>query len=566
VSSAAPRVVPTRRGWLARLPNRMAALPGAGLAVAAGLYAVAAGFALAAAASLSFPLTEGSAYYVAVAENLVSGHGLVINAIWSYAAPPLTLPRPAFELWQPLATFIAALPMSVLGPTFAAAQLGYVLLGALLAPLAWLVGRDAARRLRLPADRASALAIGSGLLAAVGGPFLLAVAAPDSTLPFTILTVTACLAMPAAIDGDRRAVVALGVLLGLAYLARQEAVYVGLAFVLLAAGSGARWTSWLARVSSVAVVGALVAAPWWLRNAAVFGTPFSGQVADNLLFVRNEQVFAYLERPSLANFLAQGPGGILGNIAVALWHDLVDVLAVPGGPAIAVGLLTALAALAVIVRRRYVRHHALWASPLVALMLGGGLIYVATSVLFPVATLWGTFEHAAGPLFVGLSVSAAAGTDRVVAWVRRRRGWPRTNAWLAPLTLVALTLPLAGLQVAIAAGQTRDEASRMAAAASALPASLADAGVAMDTPLISDQPIWLSDALDRPAIALPDEPPTAVARLAADFGAQALVVFDGRGRYPDVLRQAGGSPCFAERPVPGGVAVSLFIVEPECLQ
>src|SRR5687768_6738900 len=51
------------------------------------------------------PLFEGTSYYVTVAGNLVSGRGPVIDAIWSYATPPLTLPRPAFELWQPMASF-----------------------------------------------------------------------------------------------------------------------------------------------------------------------------------------------------------------------------------------------------------------------------------------------------------------------------------------------------------------------------------------------------------------------------------------------------------------------------
>ena len=47
---------------------------------------------------------------------MAEGRGPVIDAIWSYATPPFTLPgKPAFELWQPMASFIAALPMPLPG-------------------------------------------------------------------------------------------------------------------------------------------------------------------------------------------------------------------------------------------------------------------------------------------------------------------------------------------------------------------------------------------------------------------------------------------------------------------
>lgn len=94
----------------------------------------------------------------------------MIDSIWSYSTPPLILPRPAFELWQPMATFVAALPMALTNSLgFDAAQLGGVLLGSLLAPLAWLVARDTARRIELPERRAWFVAVGAGVLTAVAG-------------------------------------------------------------------------------------------------------------------------------------------------------------------------------------------------------------------------------------------------------------------------------------------------------------------------------------------------------------------------------------------------------------
>ena len=65
------------------------------LAAGGTLYALALAAGALAIGLVGFPANEGSAYYTAVAANLVEGRGLVIDAVWSYATPPLTLPRPA---------------------------------------------------------------------------------------------------------------------------------------------------------------------------------------------------------------------------------------------------------------------------------------------------------------------------------------------------------------------------------------------------------------------------------------------------------------------------------------
>ena len=93
-----------------------------------------------AASIVVFPQPEDTAYYVGVARNLLDGHGLVSDAIWSFQTPPLSFPRPAFEVWLPLPTFLAAIPMAILGPTFAAAQWASVVVGAVVPVLAWRIG------------------------------------------------------------------------------------------------------------------------------------------------------------------------------------------------------------------------------------------------------------------------------------------------------------------------------------------------------------------------------------------------------------------------------------------
>ena len=435
------------------------------------------------------------------------------------------------------------------------------MLGVLLAVLAWLVARQTATQLALPATRAAWVALGAGLLVALGGPFLLAVAAPDSTLPFAALGVGACLLMPRAARGDRRALIILGAVLGLAYLTRMEAIYLGLTFALLVASTRIGLRSWIARVAGVALIAALVILPWWLRDLSVFGTAFPTQVSDNLWPIRNEDIFGYLVHPSFATFAAQGVGGIVGNIANALAYQLLDVVLVPGGVAIAIGLLAALVGgwRAGLARRtRVVAGGALG-----ALLVSGTITFIATAVLFPIPTLWGTFAHAAGPLLVGLSVAAVLGLDGFVERVGHWRGWRRNNAWLAPGALLVLTLPIALLQVTGAQHVALGESRIIDQAASALPTALADAGIPAGAPVITNRPIWLSDALARPTLALPAEPLPNVIRLAAQFGARSVVVFD---TFPTPLLSAATMPCFNPLPIDIDGRVRAFAIDTGCDQ
>ncbi len=493
-----------------------------------------------------------------MSQNLAAGRGLVIDSIWSYATAPLILPRPAFELWQPLASFVYAVPMTVLGQSFPVAQIGAALLGALLAPLAWLVARDTATRMNLPERRAWFVAVGAGALAAIAGPFVLAAALPDSYIAFTVVAVAACVVMPRAALGNRSALIGLGVLLGLAYLTRMEALWLGVTFALFVALGRSGWRSVVGRVGGVAIVGALVAIPWWLRNISVFGSALPGQVADNVFLTYNEQIYSYADQPTLDGFLAQGAGQMVANIAIAFWHDFVDVLLVPVTAVTVVGLIAVTVGLA----RRHSQPAYVRRGALAALLVSGALTFVVSSVAFPVATLWGTFDHASGPLLMGLVVAAVVGADAFVAWLVKRRDWQRQNAWLAPAALIALTVPIALFQLVVASRQAAGDERTMAAVAASVPGALYGSGVGATSPVITDRPIWLADALQRPTLALPAEPASSVLELARRFGAQSVVVIDGRGDYPEAI--AAQPNCFTaiDPAMTGGATV--FAIRPEC--
>ena len=157
------------------------------------------------------------------------------------------------------------------------------------------------------------------------------------------------------------------------------------------------------------------------------------------------------------------------------------------------------------------------------------------------STLWGTFEHAAGPLLVALAVAAMLAMDAFIARVRSWRAWPRSNAWLVPAVLVALAVPLTTLEITFAGVQSAARERQMSAVA----AVVRDSGLDTNSPLITDHPIWLAAELGLPALALPDEAPQDVLRFARQFGSQG----NRRHRRPrrPSRRPCAVCACFVER-------------------
>lgn len=494
------------------------------------------------ASLIPFPTPEDTAYYYGVARNLVDGHGLVSNAMWSYGTPPLRFPRDAFEVWLPLPAFLAAAPMLLLGSGFHAAQVSTVLLGALVPVLAWRLAADVAEERGMPTGRARTLAIGTGLTAIVSLPLLLFGALPDSTTPYTVLALGACLLMVRVARDPRRArpsdprLIALGILFGLAALTRNEFLWLGVVWVAVA--WRAPFTGRAERIRLVvapAIIGFAILAPWLVRDWAVFGNPLPGQAATNALSVTGFDIFAYQQPPTLARYLAQGPAWLLTSRVEGFAHNLLDVLLVPGAPVSVLGLV----ALPFVARGAALR-------PLLLLSV---LTFVATTLLFPVSTTWGTFLHAAGPVHVLLIICGLLALDRVIVRVGQWRGWDKPVAWLGP-TLTASAAILFSVGVLAYAGQARETQRRYAALVPAMTA----AGLTVDPaiPVITDFPIWYAEGTGGRALALPDESPASILDLAHRFGAQLLVVTGtDHGRWPGIIDAGGpGVACFHEVPLP----------------
>lgn len=499
-----------------------------------------------AAAQVPFPIPEDATYYWGVARNLAEGHGVVSDTIWSYATPardPATgvfgffFPRPAFEIWLPLPSLLGVLPMLALRSTdYPATTIVPVVLGALVPVLAWRIAADLAEERALPPERARTLALGAGLVAGAWLPLVLPSALLDSTVPFGLAALIACLLMirlvrrPPARVLDAR-LVALGVAIGIAALARNEAVWVGLAWALVAfAALRGRGPGQVVQAVAVAgVVAVAVMTPWLVRNWLVFGSPLPGQAVTNAFSLSGFDIFAWNDPPTLARYLAAGPEAWIGHRVEGFLHNFLSVLVVPGFPVSVLGLV----GLFVVGRAQSLR-------PLVLVSL---LTFWITTLAFPVATTWGTFLHASVPADVLLLVSAAAALDAGLAWVGRRRGWTRPVAWLGPTfaglgaaLFVAVGIPAYGSNAAATEADYADVLARIERAGQTLDGS---------RPIIANHPMWVSEVRHLPALSLPNETPSDVADLAATFGAEILIVEGEHGSWPAVLAEGGpDAACF----------------------
>ena len=360
---------------------------------------------------------------------------------------------------------------------------------------------------------------------------------------FAALALSACLLMTrlaaarTAVHWSDRRLIGLGILIGLAALTRNEALWLGLAWATIA------WTALpLARRERViavvvpAVVAGVVFSPWAIRDWQVFGNPLPGQALANALSVTGFDIFAWQDPPTIARYLAVGPARLLGMRAEGIGHNLFSVLLVPGAPLSLVGFV----ALPLVFRLRSLRP----------LVLVGAITFVVTSLLFPVSTMWGTFLHAAGPVHVLLVIAALLGLDRLIAAVGRRRAWTNPVAWLAPALTVTGAILFTAVLFPTFGGTSESYQGRFRA----IDEQMRVAGLPLGSigPVITDFPIWLAAATDAEALALPAESPASVANLAATFHARTLVLSGDRGGWPGILNAGGtGSECF--EPVDIGV-------------
>ena len=190
----------------------------------------AAAFLVRAAVGAAFPgpAYPDSYYYVHVAQQLAAGHGFTADYIWNFVdvggrlpAVP-TLPIPSNAHWMPLAAVVQVPFIWLFGPTALASGLPFWIVGALAAPLTYVIGRDA--------GFSTSQSVAGGLLVAVPGGLTPYLSQPDNFGLFLTLGALSLWLCARAMRGDRRAFVLGGLVVGLATLARSDGVLLGIPF------------------------------------------------------------------------------------------------------------------------------------------------------------------------------------------------------------------------------------------------------------------------------------------------------------------------------------------------
>ena len=250
----------------------------------------------------------------------MAGEGLVSPYVWQYLSDPQSLRPPAFGFWMPLASFLVAASLGVFGDGVVAALLPSILGVAALTALGY------ALAFRLTGDRTRAL-LAAALIPL--HPWVVRWGLSSQAALASAVFGAACLWMAVSARGRSPAwLAAAGACAGLAALSRGDGVLVlGCALLAVAvrawrnAAQPRRAALEFATGSAALCAGfLLVMTPWYLRNAAVFGS-FSPPGASKALFIRTPEDLYSVTSLDLRGYLElvlQAPARELFQRAIAV--------------------------------------------------------------------------------------------------------------------------------------------------------------------------------------------------------------------------------------------------------
>lgn len=458
-----------------------------------------------------------SYYYVDVARALQAGHGFNIDFIWSFVdvggripANP-TLPIPSNAHWMPLASIVQLPTMWLLGPTQLASAIPFLLIGALAAPLTWLIAREIGAGNRV--------ALAAGVAVAIPGAAAIYMAQPDNFSLYQPLGLAAMWLTARGLRGHRGSFALAGLAVGLATLARNDGVLlgatVGLAFV------WDRWRAWRSgggRAPKIpwryafACLGlfVVVMAPWYLRQLAVFGSFSPSSTSGRILLIANyEQLNSVTSDTSLGAFLGQGIGPLITSRVLGLVSaiQIYSVLAcsVVLVPFVVVGAWS---------RRRSVDFGPFF--------LYAGLLFGASALLFAVHVPYGTFLHSAVALVPFTFILGMEGVVIVVTWIaRHRRGWEEERAARMFLIAAVGTLVLNAAAFGLLVNKSwNSERDALISAGQAIDA----AGGRTSDLVLSADPGGIEYFTGRGGVMTPDDSLDVIHRVATAYGVRWLVL------------------------------------------
>ena len=531
--------------------TRSGRLVGSGVVrTAAGLFVLALAARAVLVALFPDPAYPDSSYYVDVARSIAAGNGLNVDFVWIFAEVgnrlpnPAVLPIPSNAHWLPLASFIQAPFISLLGPTALASALPGVLIGSLVAPLTWLIARDAGAR--------PIVATAAGVISAIPGAATVFMAQPEN---FAILhpLVAATLWLTArGLKGDGRSFALAGLLAGLATLARNDGI-------LLAGAIGLVWLadrlrSWRARratrswtradderstIPLVAAIGAaalflLVMGPWWARQLAVFGSISPTSSTGAALWIRDISEWnSITANPSLASWLAQGWDAIvasrLDGLTAALGNFAVMIASVVLLPFLILGIAA----------RRHSRDFGPW-------FVYTFIAFAGATFLYPLHVPGGAFIHTAIGLAPHAAILSMEGVLVFVSWFARRRDTWQTGpaGTIFVWSIVALVVGSAVIFTRpVQAGWDAVRQPRVA-----LAAYLESHQVPRDDRILSIDAGGIKYWTGHPGVVTPDDPIEVIESVARAYETRWLVVERGDAARALAPVLAGTRPAWIGQP------------------
>jgi len=299
----------------------------------AAVYLLSLALNLAASRFIPLPGYMDAYYYFGGARQLAQGNGFTEPYLWNYLDNPSGLPHPSHLYWMPLTSIVAAGAMRLLGDSFRAAQVPFVLLAALFAPLsAWLSWR-------LTGSRRHSLA--AGALALFPGFYQVFWPNTDAFALYGLLGAGCLIAAWEAGESRRAAWWALcGALAGLGHLARADGVL--LLVVVLAWAALRGWKkeaghSRIAAPSNSALLPILcvlagylaVMLPWTIRNLLAVGSLFAPG-GSAVLWLRDYDDLFRLRPLTWQDYFSSGIAEILSGKWQVFLTNLQTTLAVQG--------------------------------------------------------------------------------------------------------------------------------------------------------------------------------------------------------------------------------------------
>ncbi len=461
------------------------------------------------------PAYPDSFYYVDVARALASGHGLNVDFVWIFAEvggklpADAVLPIPSNAHWLPLASFIQAPFILLMGATAIASALPMVLIGSLAAPLTWLIARD------MGASRT--VQLGAAVLAAIPAAGTVFMPQPENFAIFQPLVAATLWFAARGLRGDTKSYAAAGLLVGLASIARNDAFLLGAAVGLIFVIDRVR--AWrrgdrphISVLAAAACIGLylLIVVPWWYRQYTVFGSISpTASTGTALWLTEYRQWNSITADVSLANFLGQGPAGIIGSRIG--------------------GLVSAAANFAVVICSIVLVPFVVWAGwirrrsdDLLPWFLYVLIMFLGATLLFPLHVPGGAFIHSAVGMGPYAYILALEGVAALVAWIAKRRpSWDASTATpVFSWAIVALVILTAALYAPVVqAGWRAAAAPRIE-----LAAQLDEMGVPSTDRLMSIDAGGFKYFTGRGGVVSPDDPIDTIREVADAYDIRWLVL------------------------------------------